>query len=81
MNSIRKISVGSGFPDKCVHYQVGRNVSGKTDYIISHIVVDTEAFKFDKLIYNIYISGNNETLIWKAISDVPVVVEYNIDFE
>ena len=80
-SKIRKISVGQGFPNSCIHYQIGKS-AGQRGFVISDILLDGEALdKFNKIIYNIYIRGEEDTVVWKSIHDVPVVVEYNVDFD
>lgn len=84
MRDIRKISVGTGHPDQMMHYQVGKkyNLSGTT-YELTDILLDKELLQKTKIAYNIYIvdKNNGGKVLWKTIIDVPVVVEYNINFE
>lgn len=84
MRDIRKISVGTGHPDQMMHYQVGKNynLSGTT-YELTDILLDKELLQKSKIAYNIYIvdKNNGGKVLWKTIIDVPVVVEYNINFE
>lgn len=79
---IRKISVGSGHPDQMMHYQVDRehNLSGNK-YKILKITQDTELFERGFIAYNIYISNEFGGVLWKTLINVPMVVEYAIDFE
>jgi|TARA_R110000782_G_C14610295_1_gene392074 hypothetical protein len=75
---IRKISVGKDFPDKAMHYQVGKPVNS---YIISRISLNKEPRYKDKLAYDIFLVGEEGTVLWKTIVDMPVVVENNIYFD
>lgn len=79
---IRKISVGNGHPDQMMHYQVDKtyNLSGNS-YILSDIKLDNELIQYGKLAYNIYLANEFGKILWKTIIDVPVVVEYNINFK
>ena len=76
---IRKISIGGGFPNKSIHYQIGGsfNFNGKS-YTIHSI---TEDILGDRITYNIYLSDGESSVLWKSFTDMPVAVEYNIDFE
>jgi hypothetical protein len=80
---IRKISVGKDYPDGVLHYQVGKiiNLAG-TPYEVTNIIIDANILeKQGKAIYNIYIANPKGKVLWKTIVDVPVVIEYNINFE
>lgn len=76
---IRKLSVGSGSPANNLHFQVGKDyiLSGKR-YEIVHINKDP---RDDIEVYNIFIKGDKETLLWKRVVGMPVIVESNIDFK
>lgn len=79
---IRKISVGRDYPDGVLHYQVGKNINlVSTPYRITDIMVDSTLLEKGIVSYNIYIANNDGKVLWKTIVDVPVVVEYNINFE
>lgn len=72
---IRKISVGKDYPDGVLHYQVGKTINLiRVPYQITDIL-------FEEDVYNIYIANDNGKVLWKTISNVPVVVEYNINFD
>lgn len=80
MNDIRKISVGKDYPDGVIHYQVGKTVKlNDKPYIVTDILID----KRDSGIfgYNIYIANEEGKVLWKTVRDVPVIIEYNINFE
>lgn len=72
---IRKISVGPDYKSGAMHYIVGQEIlNGK--YFIHLIQQDsaTQAIK-------IWIQRKDEILLWKEFnSDVPVSIEYNINF-
>lgn len=73
---IRKISVGVNFPNQAMHFQVGSEVGFKGIKYKIHRIVKVERA------YDIYISDGDISLLWKSVLDsMPVVVEYNIDFE
>lgn len=72
---IRKISVGPDYKSGAMHYLVGQEIlNGK--YFIHLIQQDsgTQSIK-------IWIQRKDEILLWKEFSsDVPVSIEYNINF-
>lgn len=88
MNTIiRRISVGKGYPDGSLYFQVGsvQRLKNKV-YEITGIYMDKELLELGKLAYNVYVKERTDSsitaeLLWKTIVDVPVVVENNIDFE
>jgi hypothetical protein len=70
---IRKISIGTDYM-KSMHYVVGQFVLDKS-YFIHNIRMTSDSA------IDIWIEKNKEAIKWKTISkDVPVVIEYNIDF-
>ena len=80
MNTIiRKISVGSDYPNGVLHYQVGKNISllNKT-FEIKQIVRELLPNGY---IFKIYIYNGIDTVLWKEISGLPVVVENDIMFQ
>jgi len=56
-----------------MHFLVGQPVLDKT-YVIHHI-------KYSEDMINIYIEKNREVFLWKSFnSNMPISLEYNIDF-
>ena len=79
---IRKISVGGGFPDGAIHYQIGKSINLQgAPHTIFKIDFNQMYLKAGKIAYDIYLKSNNDVIIWKTICDVPVVIENNIGFE
>ncbi len=83
---IRKLSIGSDYPNKSIHYQLGKEMrltigEDKCKYKITGIYLDKELFQIGKLAYNVYISDERGEVLWKMFSDMPMAVEYKIDFE
>ncbi len=72
---IRKISVGPDYKSGAMHYIVGQEIlNGK--YFIHLIQQDS-----NKQSIKIWIQRKDEILLWKEFSsDVPVSIEYNINF-
>lgn len=74
MNEIRKISVGPNYKE-AMHYIVGQNVLSD-NYTITLI-------KATALGYDIFIKDNSitdEVVLWKSFENMPISVEYNINF-
>lgn len=72
---IRKISVGPDYKSGAMHYLVGQEVLNGS-YRIHLIQVDR-----NKQSFKIWIIKNKEVVLWKEFtSDVPVSIEYNINF-
>lgn len=75
MSDIRKISVGTDYKTSCMHYVVGQEVLGGS-YSIHLIKYNT-----DNSSYSIWIEGDGEIILWKSFNrNVPVTIEYNINF-
>ena len=92
MSYIRKISVGPNFPDHAVHFQVGKAVLFDKDKgRKSHEVVGIEERQdiTGRKTYDVYVENIPEDtgdivskVLWKTVSaDMPIVVEYAIDFD
>ena len=80
MTDIRKISVGKDYPNGAIHYQVGRPVVlVNVKYMITAIL--NEENSKGEMVYNIYISNDDGTVLWKEIKDMPTVTENNVNFE
>lgn len=75
MVDIRKISVGADYKNNAMHYLIGQPVLDKT-YEICHIRREDD----DSI--SIYIEKNKEQYLWKSFnSNMPMSIEYNINFE
>lgn len=80
MKIIRKLSVGKDYPNGSIHYQVGKTITLMgDDYRIAQIL--PEKVEGDKVGYNIYIEGDNGSILWKTIVDMPVHIENDITFQ
>jgi hypothetical protein len=79
---IRKISVGRDFPDGAIHYQVGKTVKLQgVPYEVSKISVNPQHKLEKRDAYDIFLTNDEGTVLWKTIIDMPVIIENNIDFE
>jgi hypothetical protein len=82
ITDIRKLSVGRDFPDGAIHYQVGKNVNLQgIPYVVSKIAVNQELKFQGKTAYDIFLTNEEGTVLWKTVVDMPVLVENNINFE
>lgn len=72
---IRKISIGVDYKNGSMHYVNGQEVlSGK--YIVHLIHYDKNSSS-----YKVWIERNSEVFLWKEFNrNIPVTVEYNINF-
>jgi len=70
---IRKISVGANCKE-AMHYIVGQSVIGG-EYEL-HLI----KFYDDIDSYRIWISKGEEVVLWKEFKDMPISIEYNINF-
>jgi hypothetical protein len=72
MNTIRKISVGRDYKIDAMHYAVDQEVFG------GHKICDILREEGG---YNIYISKNDEIILWKHFNDnMGISIEYNLNF-
>lgn len=79
---IRKISVGKDFPDGAIHYQVGKTIRLQNKpYTVTRIALNNHYLLEGKTGYDIFLSNEEGTVLWKTVCDVPVVIENNIDFD
>jgi len=76
MNDIRKIAVGPDYKGGAMHYVVGQEVL-KGTYAIHLIRYDHNEDSFKIWIESAY---KKEVMLWKQFVNMPVSVEYNINF-
>lgn len=82
VTDIRKISVGKEYPDGAIHYQVGKVIKlQSTPYNINSIRLNNRLQSIGIEAYDIYISNEYGTVLWKTIQNMPIIVENNVDFE
>ena len=79
MSIIRKISVGSNHPKSVMTYYVGQNfkLAGK-DYKVSGIVESDDSMEGYRC-YDVILTGE-VSIVWKKIENMPVVLEYLMNF-
>jgi hypothetical protein len=72
-NLIRKISYGPDYKDSMKH-QIGSMVLRGTLEVVDIRDIGNET-------YEVYVRNDkNESFMWKKISGMPVVIEFNVDF-
>jgi len=76
MNDIRKIAVGPDYKGGAMHYVVGQEVL-KGTYVIHLIRYDHNEDSFKIWIESAY---KKEVMLWKQFVNMPVSIEYNINF-
>lgn len=79
MQQIRKLTIGTDYKNNAMHYVVGHQVLGKR-YTVVNIL---QKVLGSQISYEVYIQReNNEIVLWKDFnSNMPISIEYNIDFE
>jgi len=70
---IRKISIGADYKN-AMHYIVGQEVIGG-EYSINLIKYYEESSS-----YKIWISNGSEIVLWKEFKNIPISIEFNINF-
>lgn len=80
MSIIRKISVGVDFPNRVMHYQVGKEMTLMGEPFVIAAIMLEEVYK-GKMGYNIYLEGDDSTILWKQVVDMPVHIEFDITFD
>lgn len=79
MDVIRKIIIGTDPKDGMAYY-VGMRAGGGQ---VAAIIMDTEHLtRYNMKRYLVYIEIENEgTMLWKAVDNMPCIVEYDCRFE
>jgi hypothetical protein len=73
-STVRKISIGSDYKDKAMHYSIGQKVWG--DHVISNIIHNNEDNSYD-----IFITKNKEIVPWKKFNrNMAISVEYDLNY-
>jgi len=74
---IRKIVLGQNPKDAMAYYVGMRAGSGEVTAIVYD---DAFLHRFQKSRYLVYIQTDDGVVLWKAVEDVPCVVEYDLNF-
>lgn len=74
---IRKLVIGKD-PKNGMAYFVGMRAGSGN---VSAIIQDSSYLhKFGKCRYLVYIENSEGTLLWKAVDDMPCLLEFDLDF-
>jgi len=74
---IRKIVIGRDPKDGMAYY-VGMNAGGGK--VAAILQDESYLYKFGKTRYLVYIEDDEGTQIWKAIDDMPCILEFDLNF-
>jgi hypothetical protein len=74
---IRKIVLGQNPKDAMAYYVGMRAGSGEVSAIVYD---DKHLHRFNRSRYLVYIQTDDGVVLWKAIEDLPCVVEYDLNF-
>lgn len=75
---IRKIIIGRDPKDAMAYYIGMRAGAGKVVAITEDGVY---LHKYNKKRYLVYIENEQGTMLWKAVDDMPCILEYDLNFE
>ena len=74
---IRKIVIGRD-PKDAMAYYIGMRAGSGT---VAAIVMDDEHLhRYGKKRYLVYLDLDNYQVLWKAIDDMPCIIEYDLNF-
>lgn len=74
---IRKIVIGRD-PKDAMAYYVGMRAGAGS---VSAIVLDDEhLFRYNKKRYLVYLQTDDGQVLWKAVDEMPCIVEYDLNF-
>ena len=74
---IRKIIIGQNPKDAMAYYVGMKAGSGK----VSAIVLDEEhLYRYSKKRYLVYLQSDDGQDLWKAVDDMPCIIEYDCNF-
>ena len=74
---IRKIIIGRDPKDAMAYYVGMRAGSGEVSAIV---LDDKHLHRYDKKRYLVYIETDEGTLLWKAIDEMPCILEFDLNF-
>ena len=74
---IRKIIIGQN-PKDAMAYYIGMRAG---DGNVSAIVLDEEhLYRYQKKRYLVYLQSDDGHVVWKAVNDMPCIIEYDCNF-
>lgn len=75
---IRKIVIGRDPKDAMAYYVGMRAGAGK---VVAIVQDDKYLQKYNSIRYLIYVENEEGTMIWKAVDNMPCILEYDLKFE
>ena len=75
---IRKIVIGRDPKDAMAYYVGMRAGAGK---VVAIIQDEAYLHKYNSIRYLIYVENEEGTMLWKAVDNMPCILEYDIKFE
>lgn len=75
---IRKIVIGRDPKDAMAYYVGMRAGSGR---VVAIKEDDAHLHRYGKKRYLIYIENEEGTMVWKAVDDMPCILEYDLRFD
>lgn len=82
MSAIRKLSVGPGYPDRALHFQVGAKVSLKGNSFTIESIEEEIDKRSGILYYKVYIRDEHGAYLWKSFNEfMPLSYEDTIPLD
>ena len=75
---IRKIVIGRDPKDAMAYYVGMRAGAGK---VVAIVQDEKYLQKYNSIRYLIYVENEEGTMIWKAVDNMPCILEYDLKFE
>ena len=75
---IRKIVIGRDPKDAMAYYVGMRGGAGK---VVAIVQDDSYLHRYSSIRYLIYVENEEGTMVWKAVDNMPCILEYDLKFE
>ena len=75
---IRKIVIGRDPKDAMAYYVGMRAGAGK---VVAIVQDDSYLHRYSSIRYRIYVENEEGTMVWKAVDNMPCILEYDLKFE
>lgn len=75
---IRKIVIGRDPKDAMAYYVGMRAGAGK---VVAIVQDDSYLHRYSSIRYLIYVENEEGTMVWKAVDNMPCILEYDLKFE
>ena len=74
---IRKIVIGRD-PKDAMAYFVGMRMGG--GQVVAIVLDDAHLHRYGKMRYLVFLEVDSAQVLWKAIDDMPCILEYDLNF-